>query len=77
LRSKISIISQDTFLFNKSIRENIDPFYKFNDEQIWDALEASNLKEKVLNMKNQLKEILDENGDNLSIGEKQLLSIIF
>jgi ABC-type multidrug transport system fused ATPase/permease subunit len=76
LRSKISIISQDSFLFNKSLRENIDPFYKYTDEQIWNSLEASNLKERVLNMKNKLDEIIDENGDNLSIGEKQLISII-
>lgn len=40
LRSKISIIPQEPVLFSATVRYNLDPFNNYDDEQLWQALEA-------------------------------------
>ena len=39
LRSRISIIAQDPVLFTGTIRDNLDQFHLYSDQQIWNALE--------------------------------------
>lgn len=38
LRSRIGIIPQDPVMFSGSLRDNLDPFDNFTDEQLWNAL---------------------------------------
>ena len=47
LRQHISVIPQTPFIFRGSIRENIDPFNLRTDEEVWQALEDSDLAESV------------------------------
>lgn len=44
LRSKISIIPQEPFLFSATMRYNLDPFDEYPDEKLWSALEEVKLK---------------------------------
>lgn len=75
LRSKLSIIPQDPVLFSGTIRSNLDPFNKYSDDQLWQALEHSNLKEFISKQDEGLGHLVAENGENLSVGQKQLICL--
>ncbi|CAI1826365.1 hypothetical protein SEUBUCD650_0B02620 [Saccharomyces eubayanus] len=76
LRHKLSIIPQDSQVFEGTVRENIDPINQYTDEAMWRALELSHLKEHVLSMSNDgLDSQLTEGGSNLSVGQRQLLCL--
>lgn len=75
LRQKITIIPQDPFLFSGSLRLNIDPFEVYTDDQLWKALELSHLKEFVSGLPNGLHFHVAESGENLSVGQRQLLCL--
>ncbi|KAK3910281.1 Multidrug resistance-associated protein 5 [Frankliniella fusca] len=75
LRSSIAIIPQDPVLFEGTMRFNLDPFEDFSDEQIWEALEKSHVKEKVAREEKQLLTPISGGGQNLSVGEKQLICL--
>ncbi|XP_037352386.1 ATP-binding cassette sub-family C member 2 [Talpa occidentalis] len=75
LREKLTIIPQDPILFSGSLRMNLDPFNHYSDEEIWKALELAHLKSFVSGLKLGLSHEVTEAGDNLSIGQKQLLCL--
>lgn len=76
LRSRISIIPQDPVLFSGTIRDNLDQFHQYTDEQIWNALEQVQLKTVVADqMTDGLQSNVAENGSNLSVGQKQLICL--
>lgn len=56
LRSKLNIIPQDSQAFDGTVRENLDPFGKHTDEELWKVLELSHLKEHIESMKTEKKE---------------------
>ena len=57
------------------MRYNIDPFNAHSDEDVWRALDRANLKEKVANEGNQLMMAVEAEGENFSVGEKQLICL--
>ncbi|XP_054566446.1 ATP-binding cassette sub-family C member 11 [Eptesicus fuscus] len=75
LRSKLSVIPQDPVLFSGTIRLNLDPFDRHTDEEIWGALERTFLSRTILNFPQRLQAEVAENGENFSVGERQLLCI--
>ncbi|XP_024411181.2 ATP-binding cassette sub-family C member 2 [Desmodus rotundus] len=75
LREKLTIIPQDPILFSGSLRMNLDPFNHYSDEEIWKALELAHLKSFVESLQLGLSHELTEAGDNLSIGQRQLLCL--
>uniref|UniRef100_A0A672SY73 Multidrug resistance-associated protein 5-like n=1 Tax=Sinocyclocheilus grahami TaxID=75366 RepID=A0A672SY73_SINGR len=75
LRSKLSIIPQEPVLFSGTVRSNLDPFNLYSEEQIWDALERTHMKECVSQLPLKLESEVVENGENFSVGERQLLCV--
>ena len=76
LRSKISIVTQDTTLFDDSIKNNI-AYAKLDatDEEILEAAKLSFCNEFIEKLPSKFETIIGENGIRLSGGEKQRLSI--
>ncbi|CAG2112467.1 unnamed protein product, partial [Medioppia subpectinata] len=75
LRSRLTIIPQDPVLFSGTIRENLDPFVKSSDEELWTALEDSHLKDFVKSCDAGLDYKVSEGGENLSVGQRQLICL--
>ncbi|KAJ7324684.1 hypothetical protein JRQ81_017704 [Phrynocephalus forsythii] len=75
LRSKLSIIPQEPVLFSGTVRSNLDPFSQYSEEQIWDALERTHMKDCISQLPMKLESEVMENGENFSVGERQLLCI--
>lgn len=75
LRSRLTIIPQDPVLFSGSLRMNIDPFRTYTDDEIWIALEQSHLKGFVKGLSEGLDYTIAESGENLSVGQRQLVCL--
>lgn len=71
LRNKISIIPQEPVLFSATLRDNLDPFHKFHDADLWNALEEVKLKHMV----DSLDYHLEQGGSNFSVGQRQLICL--
>ena len=74
LRDKLSIIAQDPFLIESTVRDNIDPLNKYTDQEILKVMDDFGLFTKLGKEKLNIK--IKENGKNLSLGEKQLISFV-
>ncbi|XP_046419120.1 multidrug resistance-associated protein 1 isoform X10 [Neodiprion fabricii] len=75
LRSRLTIIPQDPVLFSGTLRLNLDPFEQHTDDQVWKALEHAHLKEFVKGLPSGLLHEVTEGGDNLSVGQRQLICL--
>ncbi|MFC5051298.1 ABC transporter ATP-binding protein [Rubritalea spongiae] len=76
LRSNIAYVTQDSFLFNGSVRENLQLGKRdATDEELWRALDAANATPFIKELPNLLDTNVGERGVKLSGGEKQRLSI--
>ncbi|XP_041078301.1 ATP-binding cassette sub-family C member 3-like isoform X2 [Polyodon spathula] len=75
LRSKLTIIPQDPVLFSGTLRMNLDPFEKYADEDIWKVLELSHLNKFVSSQPAGINHECSEGGENLSVGQRQLVCL--
>lgn len=75
LRGRLTIIPQDPVLFSGTLRMNLDPFDKFTDQEIWNVLELSHLKDFASGLEEKLNYEVAEGGENLSVGQRQLLCL--
>ncbi|EGO02355.1 hypothetical protein SERLA73DRAFT_86655 [Serpula lacrymans var. lacrymans S7.3] len=88
LRSGLSIIPQEAYLVSGTLGSNLDPFELYDDAQLWDALKRSHLVEQSKESQSEnvhdektpearftLDSHIDEDGSNLSAGERSLVSL--
>jgi ABC-type multidrug transport system fused ATPase/permease subunit len=71
LRSVMAVIPQDPVLFSGTIRSNLDPFRRYSDHELWDILGRTLLSDHI----HSLDDVVQENGLNYSVGQRQLLCI--
>ena len=75
LYNLMTIVQQDVYIFDDTLRANITLNQSFTDEEIKKAVEQSGLESYVLENELGLQALCGENGSNLSGGQKQRVSI--
>ena len=76
LRAHMSYVGQDTFLFNGTVRDNLELGRQgATEEEIIEAAKAAHAHDFIMNMNNGYDSLVGENGGNLSGGQKQRLAI--
>jgi len=75
LRSRVALIAQDPLLFTGTMRFQLDPFNTHTDDEIHQALGQVGLLDFVMSLPLKLCEPILEGGENLSHGQRQLISI--
>lgn len=73
--NNMSIIQQNVFIFDGTIKDNIALYQEYTDEDIFDVLKIAGLSDLVKNLPNGIHEYIGENGNKLSGGEKQRIAI--
>lgn len=75
LRQKIGIIPQDPFIYESTLRQNLDPTNSRSDQELWNVLRDTHLDVKFRASPAGLDTQIEEKGKNLSSGEKQLICL--
>ncbi|KAL7712469.1 Canalicular multispecific organic anion transporter [Entamoeba marina] len=66
LRKRLCILPQEATMFSGTIRDNLDPELTYSDEEMLRVL-------KLVNVNKQLDDVVMENGENFSLGERQMI----
>ena len=75
LYNLMTIVQQDVYIFDDTLKANITLSQSFTDEEIKQAVQQSGLESYVLENESGLQALCGENGSNLSGGQKQRVSI--
>ncbi len=75
LRSRISVVTQDSYIFSGTVRSNLDPFGMYKDEAIQSALERALVWKSVQVKLKGIYGLLDSKGGSLSHGEKSQIGL--
>ncbi|EQC34930.1 hypothetical protein SDRG_07728 [Saprolegnia diclina VS20] len=73
LRSHLAIIPQNPVLFKGTLRNYLDPFDEYDDAALWNVLRKVQMVDRVSQHDEKLLGPVDENGENFSVGERQML----
>lgn len=73
LRKSLAIIPQDPVGFTGTVKFNLDPFDQHNEDEIWHELEKVQLKTYFSEQDDKLGFLVAAGGENLSVGQRQLL----
>ena len=71
----MSVIHQNVYMFDKTVKENIILGKKFNNEELNKALNTSGVNEFLMTLPNGINSFIGENGNNLSGGQRQRVAI--
>ncbi len=75
IHKMISVIHQNIYMFDDSIRQNICLYDTFTDKEMEDALKTSGVAQFLERMPNGLSSQVGENGFNLSGGQRQRIAV--
>ena len=75
LYKNISMIQQNVFMFDDSIKENIKLYSDYSDEEVLEICNRSGLSNLISSLPNGINSSVGENGNKLSGGEKQRIAI--
>lgn len=75
LYKNMSMIQQNVFMFDDSIKENIKLFANYNDEEVLNICDRSGLSNLISKLPDGINSLVGENGNKLSGGEKQRIAI--
>nr|WP_317331383.1 ABC transporter ATP-binding protein [uncultured Romboutsia sp.] len=75
LYKNMSMIQQNVFMFDDSIKENIKLFANYNDEEVLNICDRSGLSNLISRLPDGINSLVGENGNKLSGGEKQRIAI--
>lgn len=75
LRSRLGIIPQDPTLFQGNVRSNLDPLQQHSDQEIWEVIIKCHLAEIVKQDQRLLDAPVAEDGENWSVGQRQLVCL--
>ena len=75
LYKNMSMIQQNVFMFDDSIKENIKLFANYSDEEVLNICDRSGLSNLISRLPNGINSLVGENGNKLSGGEKQRIAI--
>lgn len=73
--NQMSVIHQNVYMFDKTLKENILLGKKFNNEELNKALNTSGVNEFLMTLPNGINSFIGENGNNLSGGQRQRVAI--
>lgn len=71
----VSPVTQNVFIFNDTIRNNITLYANYSEEEVQSAIESSGLDKVIRNLPDGIDTVIGEYGTDLSGGEKQRISI--
>jgi ABC-type multidrug transport system fused ATPase/permease subunit len=75
VRQKVCVLPQAPMLFRGSVRENVDPTSICSDAEVWTALRHAQATRCVETLGGGLDGSIDDNGSNISPGERQLVAL--
>ena len=73
LRKSVTIVTQDPFVIEGTLRENVDPLGEYSDDEVVEVLNAFKLFCDVSSVNERLSVAVGEGGMNLSVGQRQLI----
>jgi ABC-type multidrug transport system fused ATPase/permease subunit len=76
LRSNVSLVQQDVFLFSDTVRNNVAVYRDIKDDDIWQAAENMGIKDFLTSLPGGLDYDVKERGGMLSTGQRQLLAFL-
>uniref|UniRef100_A0A1I7SBP4 ABC-type glutathione-S-conjugate transporter n=2 Tax=Bursaphelenchus xylophilus TaxID=6326 RepID=A0A1I7SBP4_BURXY len=75
LRRRLTIVPQDPVLFSGTLRMNLDPSKRFDEDFLWEALEFAGMGQFVQSLPSGLDTEMTEGGSNISVGQRQLICL--